>query len=253
MKRLEPPFMKCTFSSCDRSFQAIVALHVFVVIAVANAADPAPPPATVLAKPDKLLLEDHFERSELGEVWTGSARSMAIKDGTFVVSQRSDHSHPAVTRVTTEFKDGIVSFRFKFEGSPRFSVVFNDKTYEGSHAGHICRASVTPSNLILGDDRDGGMKLGVIEKWKDEATKEEVRSIVEGHQHTVPLKLDKDEWHAMAVEIVGDEMAVSLDGKPTARFKSPGFGHAIKNHWGFTVSGQSMAFDDLQLWSISKN
>jgi hypothetical protein len=244
--------MKNALAPFDRTFLMIVALHMFIVVAVATAADPATPPATVLAKPDKLLLEDDFERNELGEAWTGSAKSMAIKDGTFVVSQRTDHSHPAVTRVTTEFKDGVVSFRFKFEGSPRFSVVFNDKTYEGSHAGHICRASVTPLNLTLGDDRDGGMKNGVIEKWKDEATKEEVRSIVEGHQHTVPLKLDQDEWHAMTVEIVGDEMAVSLDGKHMARFKSPGFGHAIKNHWGFTVSGQSMAFDNLQLWSVVK-
>ena len=209
-------------------------------------------PAAVLAKPDKLLLEDKFDRDELGETWTGSAKSMTIKDGALFVSQRTDHSHPAVTRVTTEFKDGVIAFRFKFEGAPRFSVVFNDKTYEGSHAGHICRASVTPTNLTLGDDREGGMKHGVIEKWKDPATKEDVRSIVESHQHSVPVTLDKDQWHAMTVEIVGDEMAVSLDGKHVARFKSSGFDHPIKNHWGFTVSGQSMAFDDLQLWSVSR-
>ncbi len=210
-------------------------------------------PVTQLAKPDKLLFSDDFSRSEPGEAWSGSVRSFRIEDGAFIVTQRSDATHPAVTRVTPEFKDGIITFRFRFDGAPRFGVVFNDKTYEQSHAGHICRVSVSPTQISIGDDREGAMKHGIYELRQDPARRAEYDALVESRQAKAAVKIEKDRWYSMTIEIVDDEMAVSLDDRPVVQFKSPGIGHAIKNHWGFTVSGQSMAFDDLKLWSVAKH
>ncbi|HEX3871108.1 MAG TPA: family 16 glycoside hydrolase [Pirellulales bacterium] len=216
------------------------------------AAARADEPATQLARPGKLLFADDFARADAGEAWTGSLRSFRIEDGALVVSQREDATHPAVVRTTVEFKDAVLTFRFRFDGAPRFGVVFNDKNHADSHAGHICRVSVSPNQISVGDDKEGAMKHGIYEKWQHADTKEEVRSIVESTQIKAPVKIESKRWYSMTVEIVGDEMAVSLDGKPITRFKSSGFDHAVKNHWGFTVSGQSIDFDDVKLWSVER-
>lgn len=227
----------------------VVSLMILLGCAAALSADE---PVTQHADPDKLLFSDDFSRAEPGEAWTGSSRSFRIEDGVFVVTQRTDATHPAVTRVTSEFKDGIVTFRFRFDDAPRFGVVFNDKNYEDSHAGHICRVSVSHTLISIGDDKEGSMKHGIYELREDPARRAEYDAIIENRQAKVPAKFDEGRWYSMTIEIVGDEMAVSVDDKPVLRFKSPGIDHVIKNHWGFTVSGQSMAFDDLQLWSVKR-
>ena len=53
----------------------------------------------------------------------------------------------------------------------------------------------------------------------------------------------------MTVEIVGDEMVASLDGKPVAYLKSPGIASATKTDWGFTTQGRTIEVDNLRAWA----
>ncbi len=54
------------------------------------------------------------------------------------------------------------------------------------------------------------------------------------------------------MEIVGDEMRASLDGKAVGYLKSSGIAHPIKSDFHFTVSGnatQAALFDDVRVWA----
>jgi hypothetical protein len=202
-----------------------------------------------MAQRGKLLFSDDFERTELGDAWRVSVRSFRIEAGAMLAGQRPEATHPAVSRTSVPFKDAVIAFRFKFDGGPRFNVVFNDKAYDGSHAGHICRVGIGPSNIQLGDDKEGTMKNEIYALRQDEKTKAQTDPLLVGRTAKVNLKLDAGEWHWAMIEIVGDEMLVSIDGQPIGYLQSPGIAHPTKSEWGFTASGQSYRFDNVQVWT----
>src|SRR5262249_53546022 len=152
--------------------------------------------------------------------------------------QRPDHGHPAVSRLSIPLRDAVFDFRFKFDGGTQLSLVLNDRDHKGSHAGHICRAQISPTAVTLGDDCEGAMKFGIYELRQDAPRREEYDKLIADRRRRVALTVDPKPWHRMTVELVGDEMLASLDGKPVAYLKSPGLAHPVKNYWGFTTSGQ---------------
>jgi hypothetical protein len=202
----------------------------------------------VRCNPTAPVFTDDFERPELGDAWKISRDEYSIKDGVFVTGQRPEHAHPAVCRTSVTLRDALVQFRFRLRGARGLTLVLNDRDYQGSHAGHICRVGVTPAGVTLGDDKEGPMKLGVYEKWKDMATRAEVEPLVKDRRKSVPHALEADRWYEMTVEFAGDEMLAVIDGKPIAYLKSPGIAHPTKNYWGFTTSGRYAEIDDLRVW-----
>jgi len=94
-------------------------------------------PGKPLAQKGTLIFSDDFEREDLGE-WKTIIPAFAVKDGVLKGWQAKD-DHGAVGRIYRPMKDVIVEFKFKLEGSKQFNVVFDDKNYKGSHAGHILR------------------------------------------------------------------------------------------------------------------
>jgi hypothetical protein len=223
-------------------------LPIFMSIVFVVGACEAAEVETFLAKPGKLAFADDFNRVEVGPAWKTSRNEYSIKDGVFVTGQRPEHGHPAVSRVSVDLKDAVVSFRFKFEGARGLTLVLNDSNWKQSHAGHICRAGITLTQVTLGDDKEGRMKLGIYEKWKDPATKAEVEPLVKDRSRAFPHALEAGKWYTMTVEFVGEEMLASIDGRPVAYLKSPGFAHATKNYWGLTTSGRYAEVDDLKAW-----
>ena len=55
------------------------------------------------------------------------------------------------------------------------------------------------------------------------------------------------------MEVVGDEMVISIDGKPAGYLKSEGVAHKTKNMVGFTVGGKSAQLDNLKVWDAMAN
>ena len=213
--------------------------------ATASAAEaPAQPPA----KKGALLFSDDFERAEIGPAWRTSQRSFAIVDGALKAGQmRSEH--PAVGAVSVPFKDAIIEFRFRFEGASGISAVCDDKAFTGSHAGHICRVTITPKLIRLGDDREGGMRNDILELRKDPKRRAEGDKLMEGRTKAFPAMIEAHGWHLLKMEIVGEEMRVSLDEKFVGGLKSPGIGHPTKSTFHFSVSGKDVLLDDLHIWA----
>jgi hypothetical protein len=51
------------------------------------------------------------------------------------------------------------------------------------------------------------------------------------------------------VETAGDEMRVTLDGKPAGYLKSPGIAHATKSKIELGVGGRDGWIDDIKVWN----
>ena len=95
-------------------------------------------------------------------------------------------------------------------------VEFDDRKYTGAHYGHLCRAQVRLNGVTIIDERDGSMRNDIYEMKKDPAKKAEVAKLLAGRSVTYPAKLETGKWYTLVVETVGDEMRVTLDGKPAA-------------------------------------
>ena len=72
-----------------------------------------------------------------------------------------------------------------------------------------------------------------------------------GRSATYPIKLERDKWYTLVVETVGDEMRVTIDGKPAGYLKSSGIGHATKSKIELGVAGKDGLFDDIKVWNAA--
>jgi len=208
-------------------------------------------PAQPLARKGAQLFADDFARADLGPAWRAVIPTFTVADGVLRGSQtRGDHG--AVGSIKAAFKDGVIEFKFRLEGSPGFNAVCDDKAYKGSHAGHICRVAVTPKQIRLGDDKEGVMRNDIFEMRRDPKRKAAADKLLAGRGATVAVRIEPRRWYAMRIEIVGDEMRVSLDDKAIGYLKSPGLAHPTKSDFHFTVSGKDTLFDDVRVWAAER-
>ena len=200
-----------------------------------------------LAAAGEVLFTDDFERPDLG-AWQVAIPAFDVVDGVLRSHQGRD-DHGAVGRVALEpCGDLIMEFRFRFAGSPSFNVVFDDKGFPGTHAGHICRVAITPTQVRLGDDREGIMRNDIFALRRDAALKDVGDLMASGRGVAVPIKITLDAWHTGRIEIVGGQMRVAVDDTPVGLLTSPGLAHPTKSSVHFTVPGSGMEFDDVRLW-----
>lgn len=203
-------------------------------------------PSESLAQKGEQLLSDDFERNDLGE-WKALIPTFAVKAGVLKGEQTRD-DHGAVGRVYRPMKDMVVEFKFMLDGSTTFNAVFDDQTFKGSHAGHICRVAFTPKQIRLGDDKEGVMRNDIFDMRKDPARKAEADKLLEGRGSAATVAIEQKKWYPVTIEIAGDRMRVSLDGKPVGFLKSPGIAHETKSSFHFTVNGPGVLFDDVRIW-----
>jgi hypothetical protein len=199
-----------------------------------------------LAQKGELIFSDDFERTDLGE-WKSLIPTFTVKDGALKGEQTRD-DHGAVGRVYLPMKDVVVAFKFKLDGSTGFNAVFDDQKHKGSRAGHICRVAFAPKQIRLGDDKEGVMRNDIYEMRKDPARKAEADKLLVGRGTATNVALDPEPWHSVTIEIRGDQMRVTLDGKSVGELKSPGIAHETKSSFHFTVNGPGVLFDDVKIW-----
>jgi hypothetical protein len=209
------------------------------------------------ATPGKLLFEDDFARAELAPKWKVGKGIFEIKDGAVTVSENPDDKHGAYAYVKPGFlfKDIVAEYSAKLEGSRACHLMINDSNYKDAHAGHILRASLMPGKVDLADYKYGSMKNEIFDKMKDPATtdeeKKKLRESIKDKSAVFKVDADLAQWHVIRVEIVGDEMLVSIDGKPAGYLKSHGLDHATKNAIGFEVGGKSSCLKAMKVWEAA--
>lgn len=207
-----------------------------------------------LATAGEVVFRDDFSRSELGAAWkTNDAAKNAlgqsrIVEGALVTKMAPHSDHGATIQHAVEFTDAVITCRFRLLDAGGFNLPINDSTEKSVHAGHICRVRVAPGRVQLQDDKTGQMNLEVQKLRADPATAKEAAARMVGTTANFEAPIEVGPWYALRVEIVGDEMLVQVDGKAVGYLKSPGFAHASKRSFGFTVAGTTGAtFDDVTL------
>jgi hypothetical protein len=240
---------------------ALAALLLAAPAALAD--DPPAIPAKPIAEKKELLFSDDFEGSEPAKVWHKVVATFAVEKGALKGTQTRDKTvpaadgkpavtaHAAVHGLEIPTKDSVVEVRIKFEGATMIDVEFDDRKYTGAHYGHLCRAQVRLDRVTLIDERDGTMRNDIYEMKKDPAKKAEVAKLVAGRTASFPVKLEAGTWYTLVVETVGEEMRVSIDGKPAGYLKSSGIGHATKSKIELGVAGKDGWFDDLKVWNAA--
>jgi hypothetical protein len=237
-----------------------LALSFFVTAAVSAADLPAIPDGSI-AKKKELLFSDDFEGAEPARVWHKVVPTFTVEKGTLKGTQTRDKNvpsadgkpaitaHAAVHGLEIPTRDSVVEVKIRFEGATMIDVEFDDRKYTGAHYGHLCRAQVRLNGVTIIDERDGNMRNDIYEMGKDPTKKAERAKLLVGRQITYPAKLEAGKWYTLVVEMIGDEMRVTLDGKPAAFLKSSGIGHATKSKIELGVAGKDGFFDDIKVWN----
>jgi len=244
------------------SLLAVTTLHVTML----SAADLSAVPEKSIAVKKELLFSDDFQGAAPAKVWHKVVPTFAVENGTLKGTQTRDKNvpagpdgkgavtaHAAVHGLEIPTKDSVVEVKIKFEGATMIDVEFDDRKYTGAHYGHLCRAQVRLTGVTIIDERDGGMKneIRTLLKDADPAKKAEGAALVKGRSVTFPAKLETGKWYTLVVETVGDEMRVTIDGKPAGYLKSSGIAHETKSKIELGVAGKDGFYDDIKVWNAA--
>lgn len=235
-----------------------------IFTSAALAADLDTVPVKPIAVKKELLFSDDFNSAEHDKRWHRVVDTFTFENGALKGSQTREKdmpsadgksiitAHPAVYGLELPTKDSIVECKIRFEGATAIDVEFDDRKFEGSHYGHLCRAIVRLDRVVILDERDGTQSNALIELRKDPvANKAEISKLLATHIANFPLpaKLETGKWYSLVVETAGEEMRVTLDGRPAGYLKSPGIGHVTKSKLEFGVNGKDGWYDDLKVWN----
>lgn len=233
-----------------------------VIGSASLAADLDTVPVKSIANKKEMLFSDDFQSADHDKRWHRVVDTFTFQDGALKGSQTRDKdmpsadgksvitAHAAVYGLELPTKNSVVECKIKFDGATMIDVEFDDRKFEGSHYGHLCRAQVRLNRVTILDERDGSQSNALIELRKDpQKNRAEINKLQTSHRANFPVKLEAGRWYDLVVETVGEEMRVTIDGKPSAYFKSPGIGHPTKSKIELGVGGKDGWFDDIKVWN----
>ncbi|HEY6169466.1 MAG TPA: hypothetical protein VI454_15600 [Verrucomicrobiae bacterium] len=200
----------------------------------------------------RTIFTDDFSGNGFGPRWGHYKSGSVVKDGILIgiTPEKSDHSAVDNVRFAPE-RDLEVSVKFRFVSAKAksFNVWFDDKDFKGSHAGHICNVSVSPTAVNIGDAKTGNFRNDIYEKKKatPPTLTAEDKAMLATKNRSLPVKLALQDWHALVIHTKGDAIEVSLDGKVAGTFKSEGVAHDHKTLVSLTTNPVDVHYDDFSL------
>jgi hypothetical protein len=207
----------------------------------------------------RTIFFDDFSGNGFGKRWGHYKSSSVVKDGMLVGITAPESDHSAVDNIVIEPEKDLevsVKFRYVSDKAQSFNVWFDDKTYKGSHAGHICSVSVSPKNVQISDAKLGNFKNEYYEKkgTKDKpgTLTEEDKAFLKTKTKGFPVTISVGDWHTLVIRTKGDEVEAQVDGKPVGSFKSEGVGHETKTLVSLTTNRVDVTYDDFSIKGAAK-
>jgi hypothetical protein len=200
----------------------------------------------------RTIFADNFSSSGFGPRWGHYKSGSVVKDGVLmgITPEKSDHSAVDSIRFPGERNlEVAVKFRFASDKAKSFNVWFDDKDYKGSHAGHICQASISPTGVNLADAKTGGFDLtgGLYDRKKANQLTDAEKKMLATKAKRLPVNLSLQEWHTLVVRTKGDELSVIIDGQAVGSFRSAGIAHDHKSLVSLTTNPVDVHYDDFSL------
>lgn len=182
-------------------------------------------PVTLLAQPDKEVVSDALTKDAPATDWkVAKGKWERTAEGVRVEEIPAD-KHGAVSRVAQKLQDLVIAFEFRLDGAKSVSLSIN------ATKDHMARVLITPTSLRVqkdDHDHDGPDKAVVF--------------------LNTAQTFEAGTWHRVVLEMVGDTMVATIDGKVSA-FGADALFKTEKVSPGFTCSGQSATFRNFTLWS----
>jgi hypothetical protein len=205
----------------------------------------------------RVIFSDDFSADGFGKAWGHYKSSSVVKDGVLVGITAPTSDHSAVDHIRIEGERDLevsVKFRFVSDKAKSFNVWFDDKNYKGSHAGHICQATISPSGVNLADAKTGGFDLSndLYDRKKANQLTDDEKKMLTTKQKRVPSKISLNDWHTLVVQTQGDTINISIDGKEVGSFQSPGITHDTKSLISLTTNPVDVEYDDFSLKGVAK-
>lgn len=244
----------------------IATLHVSIV-STATADD-----AAWLRDKGTLIFKDTFDREEdgnlaaaIGNGWNSATANRVpnikqadLDGGVLKVTSAVEAGHQAHIHHEAGFEDGGAIVRFKLPGvnkSEALTVGFVDRETSKARAGHLCYAVIsnTPPQVQL-LDRKTGYSDPEVAKRRDQYLKtgeklpEDLQALLDSKMKFVDWQPD-NEWHTLVLVTEGDEMRVTLNGKPLGSHRSEGFAHPMKR-WFSLLMNPSAWIDEVEVWKV---
>jgi hypothetical protein len=216
-------------------------LSCFLLAITAPAIEQPGPPKPPVGDP----FEDNFERTTLGDQWQIGGGVYTLHDGYLTAGEKEGNNHPGIFKIWKNFTDIVFKFSCRFDGTKGFSIVFNDPAEPSVHSGHVVRLSLALKSVTLTDDKTGLMSLQWVDKRTDPKFKDEVEAVRAKTSRRFDYDFKPGQWYAVTMEVIGDEMRVSIDGKFVGKFNSPGFAHPTKKSIHFSISGRDLSLDNI--------
>ena len=199
----------------------------------------------------EVIFEDDFSGEGFGERWGHYKSESVIRDGVLVGKTIDIDDHAGVDNIRFEGRQDMeVSVKFNFAGeeAERFNVWFDDKDYQGSHAGHITSVTITPSMVSITDAKTGHMENSIYEKKKSPAgLDEETEELLKTKTARFDVELDREEWHEMRIRTKGPLVTVEIDGDEVGEFESEGNAHPTKSLVSLTTNINDVHYDDFSI------
>lgn len=253
---------------CMNIFTPLVTTaFVFIGLTLSAAADDS-----AWLKSGTLIFEDSFDREEdgnlaaaIGNGWN-SATANRVPDvkqadldgGVLKVMSAAAAGHQAHIHHEAGFEDGGAIVRFKLPGeskSESLTVGFVDRETSKALAGHLCYAIISnaPPQIQLLDRKTGYSDPEVANRRapylkNKEKLPADLQTLLDSKMKHVPWKAD-NEWHELVLVTQGDEMRVSLDGKPVGSHRSEGFAHPMKR-WFSLLMNPSAWVDNVKVYKV---
>jgi hypothetical protein len=212
-----------------------------------------------------LIFEDDFNRNESQETkeelirgWGSNSRKRAkgnkqvdLKDGAMYIYVHKTADHAVSVTHPAEFRDGSVELKFMLEGkSDSLGLNFADLKFKEVHAGHLFVAKINTKDVQLQDLKTGNMNLKTRELRLANKLTSSLKAELKTRAVKFPNRLTPGKWYGLVVNVNGDTLSVSIDGKHVGSFSSAGIAHPTKRTLRLSVPKNAVV-DDLKLFSRS--
>lgn len=211
----------------------------------------------------KLVFEDKFDRNEsqeateeIGNGWTTNSKNRAgghkqvdLKDGAMHITMHATADHAVGVGHTAEFRDGTVELRFMLEDEKDvLGVDIADPECKEDHSGHLFKIDVGTKQVIVDDKKTGVMNMKFYEARKAKTLTPEQLAFIAAQKKTFPNTLETGKWHSLLIKIAGENVSLSIDGKPVASVAAAGVAHPSKRMIRLSVPRQAWV-DDVKVFA----
>lgn len=212
-----------------KSAIAVVAVTAFISLSHSSFADHPRVSGDV-------VLEESFDRAELGKGWNSTTGEWKIVDGVLRGKEVASEKHSAATRRVLPTTNAVYDLKFRFINKARsFHFGFDPARGELKKKGHLFSIIITP-------------KSWQVMKHVDKNRREEDPNKVLAEQTT---EFKTGEWYSLRVTTWGKTVTAKIEGKVPLKASHETFG-VKKPTLVFRCLGDGVEIDDIKVTTPAK-